>query len=286
MLSIHGFGLILQLLLFGVGVKPGVGQPVVCNGTGTTIQTGMKGVSGAFLNSRTPAAQSGPNLILNGDFSFMANGSDANPPIVNGYDFAMGVLTQENGNDGPQYVAMASWTTSGGGIQTYASWGGDTMIKYTTGWDPTAKDAGASESGVYFGNAYWMCKSGCPITFDGNGYATKTGVSFDSGDTPANFGTTATPVTVSQTVQGLTVGHTYRLQFFCGGEGVDNDGNGKWTAPGVAAIDVSGFDRVFFEVPYTKPAYYRTIDFEAKSTSHTISFLSWGHINPGRCMFP
>ena len=40
---------------------------VVCDGTGLKIQDGLFGVSGATLQSRTPIAASGPNLILNGE---------------------------------------------------------------------------------------------------------------------------------------------------------------------------------------------------------------------------
>lgn len=226
-------------------------------------------------------------MILNGDFSFTATGSDANAP-----DLGMGFLPQEPDagapDPAPAYVAIKDWITGGGGKYSYPMWGGKAQSEYATGWTPTAQNAGASLSSLYFGNAYWSY-SGGPLTLDANGYTAKAnGISFacrmpdNSVADPTWYGTYATPVNVSQTVGGLTVGQKYRLQFFCGGEVVE--GGPGFPEPGVAGLDISGYDRVFFVVPNAPLAYYRTVDFLAKSTSHTISFLNWGHINLSRWM--
>lgn len=74
----------------------------------------------------------------------------------------------------------------------------------------------------------------------------------------------------------------YRLQFFAGGEDnyKENANYQDYGEAGFAGLDISGYDRVFFLIPgslSSPSARYRSIDFVAKSPSHTISFLNWGH---------
>jgi hypothetical protein len=47
---------------------------VYCGGTGLAIEPGLEGVAGADLQDRTPLLDDGPNLVLNGDFSFGEGG--------------------------------------------------------------------------------------------------------------------------------------------------------------------------------------------------------------------
>jgi len=84
-------------------------------------------------------------------------------------------------------------------------------------------------------------------------------------------------VSIEQTVNGLTVGNTYVLEFWVGGENNSN----IFIDPGMFAIDV-GFGNTLLrchETPYGTGVGTRfIIEFNATSVSHTIKFTSWGHV--------
>lgn len=80
-----------------------------CDGTAKRIQSGLYSISGATLQDLIPVASGGPNLILNGDFSFNSSGSDQNGATI--YNDLV------NGNP------IQSWDSYGGGTSTYAIWG-------------------------------------------------------------------------------------------------------------------------------------------------------------------
>ena len=109
------------------------------------------------------------------------------------------------------------------------------------------------------------------MVFDPNGYAQ--GIinifPFEGG-----YGDFANPVTLSQTVQGLTPGERYRLQFFQGPE----KGNSTFPVTGIAALEITGYERVYFYVQGEIGGYYRTLDFVALQTAHEVRFLNWGHV--------
>ena len=288
----------------------GVAAQGICDGAGILIQPGVQGISGATLNDRTPVAAGGPNLMLNGDFSFNITwvllsllslhappvcrfDSSSCPPVppspapgrhrrnqdMNGPNTARGPLPQETQSFQPLYSAIKDWIGSGGGTFSYPMWGGKTATQYKTGWYPVAQQAGASLSSIYMGTAFAQY-NGTPPTFDANGY----GVSLDpkfyiySAYNPQTlYASWLTPVNITQVVTGLVVGRTYRLQFFQGGEGVQDGPTNAFNGTGIAALDISGYDRVYFLVSGLS-AQYRSIDFVAKSTSHVLSFLNWGHV--------
>lgn len=84
----------------------------------------------------------------------------------------------------------------------------------------------------------------------------------------------AAGLSLQQTVSGLTVGNTYVLEFWAGGE------TGQ-SAPGVFAIDV-GFGNTLLRNNRT---YAGTgigtryiVEFLATAASHTVKFTNWGHI--------
>lgn len=155
---------------------------VVCDGTGHTIQgaegTGLWLQSLPIINNtpnpnapklqnRTPVASGGPNLILNGDFTYGAgftfNEAASLQPLPDA-SYGDGVYTNpgdgyyswvravsphtDGGSVGYPYVAMNNWTSTGGGSQTYAGWGAmgalynngtpaDTTDDYMPwGWNP------------------------------------------------------------------------------------------------------------------------------------------------------
>lgn len=252
-----------------------VSPPPTCNfdGTGTKIQDNLWSVAGASLQDRTPQSKGGPNLIINGDFSFNTAGVDQNGPSV------LWGLTRDV-NDPDTFVGVTqgflqSWPASGGGNWTYAVWGGK------VGTFPVAPCVGCSPSMVYFGNGFGNYNNTGPFTFNSDGFAQSATLTLiPQQDIPGKgFGTPDTPVTISQTV-GLTLGVRYRLQFYVGSEG-GSSASTKYTETGVAAVDITGYARTYFSVPHSVSltGRYLTLDFVAYSTNTIISFLSWGHIN-------
>lgn len=67
------------------------------------------------------------------------------------------------------------------------------------------------------------------------------------------------------------------MSFFQGGEDAGKGASSGFAATGVAALDVSGYERVYFLFSGVS-AEYRFIDFVAKASSHVLSFLNWGHV--------
>jgi|CXWJ01.1.fsa_nt_gi hypothetical protein len=91
-----------------------------------------------------------------------------------------------------------------------------------------------------------------------------------------NYGLSA-GISLQQTVNNLTIGNTYVLEFWCGGEFA----SGNYVNPGLFAVDI-GFGKTFLRNPRTQPVVgigkTFVIQFNATSTSHTIKFTNWGHI--------
>jgi hypothetical protein len=87
-----------------------------------------------------------------------------------------------------------------------------------------------------------------------------------------------TGVSLEQTVSGLTVGHTYVLEFWAGGEPLQ----GLLPGEGIFAVDI-GFGKIYLTCKPTDKDHFPLgtvylIEFNASSTSHTIKFTNWGHI--------
>ena len=121
-------------------------------------------------------------------------------------------------------ILPATARASGGGTDTYASWG--FAYAQAHGVQPPTADG----SMVYFGNgtgAYWNQDSGSqvladggirnPLAFNADGVALSNITVTPSADSPMHFGTSATPVTLSQTLNDLVPGDRYRLQFWVSG---------------------------------------------------------------------
>jgi len=162
---------------------------------------------------------------------------------------------------------ITNWICTGGGIYTYAHICDTSFSKIVEG-----------TKAVYFGNSVgYICstnwsdtacinKIDCEITGFPIGYPTsKSGYGGDTG------------VSLSQTVNGLTTGGIYILEFWSGGE--------KKTCNcynyGMFAINL-GFGNIFLTDPMTWPdsgiGTRYVIVFAADSSSHTIKFTNWGHI--------
>lgn len=197
----------------------------------------------------TPAA---PNLLLNG--SFEAN--DCSPG-----DYICP-------SSGSYNCDIPSWTVIDGGGSTYATIldNGYTIV-------PEGNEA------VYLGNAFCKpcsqtngdvsCLNFLECVVEGlpAGYPINT---FEYGDVNG--------VSILQTVNGLTIGSIYVLEFWAGGE------DGFTGGPGVFGVDL-GFGYHMLSCEQTPPnpgiiGRRYLIEFKAISTSHTIKFTNWGHVSP------
>jgi PKD repeat protein len=194
------------------------------------------------------------NLILNGSFE----NTNCQPNI-----FSNSFCPNANyyGCD------IVNWTCTGGGVDTYASIDDNTFTQ-------TADGALAA----YFGNG--SAASACSPTFNDTSCLTATGCELLN--IPAGYPTNdltyggSTGVSLEQTVSGLTIGSTYVLEFWAGGEPQSHG----WMDAGVFAVDV-GFGKTYLRNKPTCPGCVGTtfiIEFNATSTSHTIRFTNWGHI--------
>ncbi len=192
------------------------------------------------------------NLILNGGFEnsncvpFPGNGRFC--PTANAYN-----------------CNIANWQCTGGGVNTYAG-----IFDNANSIIPEGAKA------AYFGNLLALpcsptmddtaciAHNGCTISGVPFGYPQSSVVGFYGGDTG---------ISLNQNVTGLTIGATYVLEFWAGGENNPH--------PGIFAVNV-GFGNTLLKNPPTPIntgiGIRYIIEFIATATSHTIKFTNWGHI--------
>ena len=73
---------------------------------------------------------------------------------------------------------------------------------------------------------------------------------------------------------GLKLGQRYRIQFFMGvEEGFHAQPYNKLPGTGIAAIEITGYDRVWVQI--NSDGAYRALDFIAKAATTQVKFLSW-----------
>lgn len=207
------------------------------------------------LDQNEPVSPAANNRIQNGGFE----STDCTPGWLNGSFCPSSTLYN---------CDLDHWICTDGGTSTYTS-----VFDTTLSVVPEGKNA------AYFGNgnaftcsSFWndfSCLTfkdcgvtGFPIGFPRSleGYGEQTGVSLE------------------QTVTGLTVGHTYILEFWAGGEPLE----GLLSAEGIFALDV-GFGKNYLTC---KPTGYEhadigqiyLVEFVANATSHKIKFTNWGHV--------
>jgi gliding motility-associated-like protein len=162
---------------------------------------------------------------------------------------------------------LTNWTCVGGGTSTYAQ-----LFPAAYSAIPDGLYA------AYFGNSFCnICSStqgdlgcltntNCQITGVPPGYPINL---VDYGGTNG--------LSLQQTVTGLTVGNTYVLEFWTGGEDF-----GAFIDPGIFGLDIGfGYD-LLETVPTDAGDIGKTyiVIFNATSTSHTIKFTNWGHVCP------
>lgn len=163
---------------------------------------------------------------------------------------------------------ISNWTCNGGGTLTYASI-----------FDSSLSIIPEGTNAVYFGNGYshacstldfditCLINSSCGVSGMPLGYPTS----------DSDYGGTV-GVSIEQTVTGLTIGKTYVLEFWAGGESHFGD----FVAPGIFAVDV-GFGDNFLRCKPTFDFFSDIgttfiLEFNAISVNQTIKFTNWGHI--------
>ncbi|MCX6275628.1 MAG: T9SS type A sorting domain-containing protein [Bacteroidetes bacterium] len=194
------------------------------------------------------------NLVLNGSFE----NTNCQPNVFSN-SFCP--------NSGYYGCDVVNWTCTGGGSASYASIDDYTFTQTADG-----------NMAAYFGNG--SNASACSAVFNDTSCLDTTGcellnipVGYPTNDVTygGNIG-----VSLEQTVSGLTIGATYVLEFWAGGEPQSHG----WMDAGVFSVDI-GFGKTYLRDKPTCPGCIGTtyiIEFNATSTSHTIKFTNWGHI--------
>jgi PKD repeat protein len=158
------------------------------------------------------------------------------------------------------------WTCTGGGTNTYAH-----------NMDNSFSMVIHGTQAAYLGNYY--CNP-CSSTPDDTSCISDTACAVNTlpAGYPLNtaFYGGSTGLSLSQTVNGLTPGATYVLEFWAGGEG------NSWPKPGLFGVDV-GFGDTLLRNNQTRSnttdvGTRYIVEFMAVATSHTIKFTNWGHI--------
>jgi PKD repeat protein len=192
------------------------------------------------------------NLLLNGGFENGCGTGGYYCPSSSGYS-----------------CNLTDWLCTGGGANTYAQVIDGSYNSYVV----------EGTYAAYFGNAFCnICSSAQSDTscLSDSG-CTATGIPAGYPYNSAGYGG-VNGVTIEQTVNGLTPGNTYVLEFWAGGEASQF----SFRSLGMFAVDV-GFGNILLRDKPTAPATTDIgttfiIEFNAVSTSHTIKFINWGHI--------
>jgi hypothetical protein len=212
-------------------------------------------------DQNAPVLSYSNNLIQNGGFE----SSTCIPDVNHQHSFCPNSTMYD--------CNLSGWTCSGGGSLTYASVI-DSFICSTYNYSNLIEGSKA----VYLGN--WGCDA-CSPTAEDTSCLLKTvcqvsGIPQGYPNNPNTGYGGSMGVSVSQTVNGLSPGFYYALEFWVGGEYP-----GALYLDGLFALDV-GFGNTFLTDP---PTAFGTgigrrylVIFTAISSSHTIKFTNWGHI--------
>jgi len=123
-------------------------------------------------------------------------------------------------------------------------------------------------NGVYFGNSFNT--AGAPASVAANGVVTFTGA--------PTFAGRPGPVTLSQTISGLSTTDPCHLEFWTSGE----SNTGGFTGTGIFGLDITGEGLTYLLLPSSSNAFGASeryyVDFIPSSSTITITFLNWGHI--------
>jgi hypothetical protein len=226
-----------------------------------TVKAQITGVAFGTTNLNT-----GTNLVTNGSFE----NCTASPGFCGGYWGANTSFTPKRD--------IVNWTETGGGTSTYAG--------IVDAFGTSEPDPPAGFLMINFGND--AVASNVPLTFNPTGEVT-----FASTPTfthfGATYGNTDEGVGIEQTLTGLNVGNTYRLEMYVTGRDILN--GSLFTDDGffkVEIVDGANTYSKFLAVPTKATAnnyvtlanlYMRFyINFKTTTTAATIRFISYGYI--------
>ena len=189
------------------------------------------------------------NLIVNGSFE-TGNESGSNLGWTPG--------SHVGGYPSSEVAAIPGWTSS-----------------YPEGaygwWGPLGFAGAAPADGlnaVYFGNSF--NSTGTAASIAANGEITFTG-------TPSFTGRPG-PVTLSQTISGLSTTDVYRLDFWTSGE----SNTSGFSGTGLFGLDITGEGTTYLLLPSSSNSFGASerfyVEFTPSASTVTISFLNWGHI--------
>jgi hypothetical protein len=189
----------------------------------------------------------------------------------------------QNGSfeDHPTGGTSAFFWGTGTGATPYATpgfWNANGSLSNYAEWDNTAVFNGSAPlpdgtAGLYFGNSIMSSISQTP-TFNADGSLT-----FTSPPTIVPALGYSPPVTMSQTLTGLSLSTTYGLSFWTSGEDAMT-GQG-FTHDGIFGLKVTGYNVQYLAAPSglstlgTSHVYNFT--FTPISANTTITFINWGH---------
>lgn len=208
------------------------------------------------------------NLISNGSFEdsgWSALGTSTGQPSW--------VLTGTGTTLAGTVLVPDDWTTLGGPLN-YAVWGNDSSVP-----GPGLRSSAPIPDGnlaVYMGNQGTFV-SPAP-SFGANGVITFPTPPVFTHIDPPNY----TPAfRIEQTVVGLDVNGTYRLDFWTSGE---DAATGGFAGPGLLELDITGEAPIYLATPYdpadaqlgSSQRYY--IDFQPSTANLTFSFVNHGHL--------
>ncbi|MEI6815663.1 MAG: T9SS type A sorting domain-containing protein [Bacteroidota bacterium] len=170
-------------------------------------------------------------------------------------------------NSGFYNCDIANWTCTGGGVNTYADITDSNFVVIVEG-----------TKAAYFGNQGTLICSAtygdtsCLEHVDCTVFGLQPGYPVSRYPGYGDY----SGISLKQTVAGLTIGATYVLEFWAGGE-QDNFFLNK----SIFGVDVGFGDTMLTEKPTARTNGIGTryiIEFIANATTHTIKFTNWGHI--------
>lgn len=220
----------------------------------------LLGLAGYLTLTATPAFAF---VISNGD---VATGSHVGNLISNG--------SFETGNPG----SNLGWTPGshvggypGSEVAAIPGWSSSYPAGAYGWWGPLGFAGAPAPDGlnqVYFGNSFNTAGASAS-------YAASGEITFASAPV---FGGRPGPVTLAQTVGGLSTTDTYRLDFWVSGE----SNTSGFVGDGLFGLEITGYGTTYLRLPTSSnpfgasQRYY--VDFTPTSASTTIKFLNWGHI--------
>lgn len=215
---------------------------------------------GSIAHSAILSISSGDTVLGNRPSNLVTNGSfEADNGVLPNHGYwATGTFLTPS-------IALTGWTASGQS-QSYATWGHNAPGRIR-GSDFLPH----GESGLYFGASIMFPPSIMP-TFQPNGRVTFAGTPVLNAK--PGFG----PVTLSQTLTGLSTSQIYQLDFWASGE---DSGVSPMAEDGFFGLDITGEARTYLAAPSGMSAlgasqrYY--IKFQPVSSSITLTWTNWGH---------